>query len=141
MATNMVDVLDMTEDELEAELLRQLENMSEDEDEEQQLNYNNNNKTNILKKYEDEENVPPPSSKTTSSSFSSVSPPSLPNAPPVSSWNLLMSSVDQSSSMLKSYEENIGEAFQLTIKTNTNNDDGGNNNTATNNDNDVMATI
>ena len=50
MATNMVDVLDMTEDELEAELLRQLENMSEDEDEEQQLNYNNNNKTNILKK-------------------------------------------------------------------------------------------
>ena len=58
MATNMVDVLDMTEDELEAELLRQLENMSEDEDEEQQLNYNNNNKTNILKKYEDEENVP-----------------------------------------------------------------------------------
>ena len=47
-----------------------------------------------------------------------------------------MSSVDQSYSMLKSYEENIGEAFQLTIKTNTNNDDGGNNNTATNNDND-----
>ena len=39
METNMVDVLDMTEDELEAELLRQLENMSEDEeDEEQQLN-------------------------------------------------------------------------------------------------------
>ena len=92
-----MDVLDMTEEELEAELLRQLEDMPDV----------------VEKAGVSEEDVARPLEKETVEDDQQVD--QLPPATTTSSWNLLMSSVDQSSSMLKSYEKSIGEALELKV--------------------------
>ena len=92
-----MDVLDMTEEELEAELLRQLEDMPDV----------------VEKAGVSEEDVVRPLEKETVEDDKQVD--QLAPATNSSSWNLLMSSVDQSSSMLKSYEKSIGEALELKV--------------------------
>ena len=92
-----MDVLDMTEEELEAELLRQLEDMPDV----------------VEKAGVSEEDVVRPLEKETVEDDKQVD--QLAPATTSSSWNLLMSSVDQSSSMLKSYEKSIGEALELKV--------------------------
>ena len=84
----MADVLDMNDAELEAELLRQLECMSDSGD-------------------EDGGGGVPMSPLIQSKP---IIPDDAENVPPSSSWNLLMSSVDLNSSQLKTFERNIGEA-------------------------------
>ena len=94
----MENILDMTEEELEAELLRQLEEMpsSDEEPDEQQQQIDTLAVSRGKLLSAPDENTPP--------------------QPAVSSWELLMSSVDANSSILKTFEENIGEIMKLTAQ-------------------------
>lgn len=89
----MADVLDMSDAELEAELLRQLECMSDSD-------------------YEGGEGRMPMSPLIQSTPILRED---VENVPPSSSWSLLMSSVDLNSSQMKTFERNIGEATALTV--------------------------